>query len=223
MIQFDIVQLSRKQYAVIGKGTYLQPEYEELFDSKGGSHIVKVGHTTEPFETTIDDCDETITVLGYNFIGDDFCNFQLHYPHEKCWIFRDSPKNFISKRLRDGINSVVLERQFYYKLFDQYDGFLKDELKFKGLSFDETTIRRSDLKGIITGTSKYDGIRLGCWSIDIKALFEYWWTPQIRMELKKEEYDYPKIYDIEDGLTAAAKLLEIRTKLKKKPVINYVY
>lgn len=222
MIQFDIVQLSRKEYAIVGRGTYYKPIYETLYDSKGGSHLVEVERMMENFNTTIDDCDSTISILDDNIIGEDYSKFMLHYPSHRCRMFTHMPQHFISTNLKVGINSSVLKRQFFYRLFWDDKCFLKEELKLKGLDVsDEVCGVLSDLKSFITG--KEDKVRLYNFTIKIKALFEHWWTPQIRSLLKQSEYYYPKIYDIDNGLAAVSKLFKIRTELKKKAIITYEY
>lgn len=221
MILFEITQISRKEYAIIGSGTYLEPVYETLFDSKGGSHKVEVERVEKTFSSTVDDCEITMTLSDDNCVlGDDWNNFKLYYPIRKIADFTCMPERFIATHLHNGIDSTVLKRQFEYSLFYGKDSFLDKEAKFKGLHYlSDGSCALSGLKEIAVG--ERSRVRLWSFSIDKQALFQFWWTPEVRNALKKVEYDYPQIYDIDDGITAATTLFEIRSKMKKKMIVKY--
>ena len=222
MSKYRIKQLSRKDYTIVGTFTYFEKEYETLFDSKGLAHKVEVGRALRKHEITENDC-ECRLVLSCENLGEEYTDFCLTYPDSIFYSGFDTGAVQYPHHLEDNlekiVNSVLLNRIFLWYLFG-YNGMFEEELNRKGCFLNENNYKfSSDLKSFIIGETKV--VQIPLFTICIESLFAYWWNPILRKQLKATEKDYHQIYDIEDGVAAAAKLLEIRSKLKKKMKISY--
>ena len=222
MIEFEFKQVSRKVFALIGVIDYRVPEFETLIDSRGNEHKVEVGERKATEIITPEDCNIKDVYDNANILGSEYSNIEL-LTSDKMWrhsggsIWR-IPEDCIKGK---NVNSVVLSRIFLHHLFG-YKGVFTQELKEKGVSFVEGWAFRSYLKKAITNKGE-DYVYAGPFRIKLKHLFDEWWTEEIRDCLMKDETDYKYIYKMKDGVKAAAELLRVRSKLRKRMVISYEY